>query len=227
MDGRAYWGLQIQTSGRDLASVRERISYGKSTYMRVWYVPNVDSAFAPGKPPSLYKPLYDDLRTYSDLTGHRDVTDNLSPAVIRLAHGDGSSGRYFIFIYRSSTARPGDDHDASRYRVIQHSWDFVRYMRSIGEAKGRITMVATSATALISGLSASFFTDVDPEMQMPLDTVPQSTTSDKAQQAGIRAANRTVTEFIEVIGAHIIYALTRRQSAVVLLHGTNAFPPAG
>lgn len=153
--------------------------------------------------------------------------NNLSSEVIRFAHGNGDSGMYYIFIYRSSPAIRADDHDASRDLVIQHCRNFISCMRSMGEAKGRITIVAISATSVISGFSPSFCTNVDLEVQMPLDVVPQSITSDKAQQAGIRAINRTVTKFTKVIGAHIIHALTRGRTAVVVVKGTNVSLPAG
>lgn len=199
----------MDKSRRDLASTRERISYAKSTYMRVWYIPDVDSAFAPGRLPPLYKPFYDTLRTYSDPTGHWDVMDTLSPDVIHLAHGDGSSGKYFISIYRSSTAIGGGEHDASRDRVIQHCRNFTRYMRTIGEAKGRITLVAIPAAAVISGLSPSFCADVDLETQMPLDAVPRSTISHTRQQANNPVTVGPATMLSKAIGGHIVHALSR------------------
>jgi hypothetical protein len=129
-----FWAKLIRSYSYSLSTIYRCITFSERGNLRVWFVSNVAAAFADGQHPDSYAPVYNLTCIYTDPERIWHFVDFPSPNLLRLAYGDGGSGKYFIFIYRDSGNHTAENPDASRDRIIRHRQNFMRFVRLISEA---------------------------------------------------------------------------------------------
>lgn len=136
---------------------------------------------------------------------------------------EGSKGTYIVFVYHDSVYKNGN-RATRKDRIIRHCRHFVRYLRHLRHLRGRIAFVTIRASLVKSELTPSFSQDVDLEMRMTTTGLPLSHTgSESTKPHSFKDCARRSTLFTKLIGAHVVHAISRGQTPIMVSNGANAF----
>jgi hypothetical protein len=152
-------------------------------------------------------------------------------ALLRSTYDGGRGGQYVIFIYRDSSdtyekvqkTTKNNSTENSKDRLTRHCRNFIRYLRRTGQARGKVSFVVIRASEVKSALSPSFGIDI---LETSMGTgglpLPRQGAESAAKTAFMFCGKKTLT-FTALIGAHVVHALSRGQTPIIVSNGINAF----
>jgi hypothetical protein len=129
-----------------------------------------------------------------------------------------------IFLYRdSSHLHKKADGDDSTDNLSRHSPHFISFLRRMIRLHGKTTYTILRASAVKSALMPQFSEDLTLEFEMSTSGLTLlQTSSDSAVKQSVYAWACRARIFTELIGAHVIHAIPRRQNLIIVSNGINA-----